>query len=313
MFERYSPGTARAESAVTPDVEDYADNEVLYRLLRRLPDELRQEHLARIEHLEDEEAEGYLYALHERRNAALRETAVSDEVLRPYFESNQERLWQALETEVFTSEENHIGAGTTARIKRLDLAGYAEDDALPASLAVKYLVSPNSKTLSASGEHDMVAEVEQMQAIERAEIAAIGADARVRVPHPYFYYQKGKTQCYGMELVDGVNLEQGISGSLQPAMREELARVFAEVDREMLFKEIDAFFDTMHSICIHGDIKPRNLMASRDGKIYVIDFGQSVLATSVDEKSQTAFEELKEAEKASTRDAVRFFLDALGR
>jgi len=302
---------APKESLAQADIDDFADNPTLYRLLRMLPTELRREHINRIEHLEDEEAEGYLYALHERRDAALRESQVSDDTLRPYFESNQERLWQALENEVFTSEENHLGAGTTARIKRLDLTSFAPDAALPESLAVKYLVTPNSKTLSASGEHDMVAEVEQMQAIERAELAAIGVNARVRVPHPYFYYQKGKTQCYGMERIDGVNLDQGISGSVSPTMREELARAFADVDREALFEEIDMFFDTMHGICIHGDIKPRNLMASRDGKIYVIDFGQAVLATAVDEKSQAAFEELKEAEKSSTRDAVRFFLDAL--
>lgn len=313
MIERFSGNTRhpRQEAPDQADIEDYRDNATLYRLLRMLPAELRREHLGRIEHLEDDEAEGYLYALHERRDAALRESSVSDEALRPYFESNQERIWASLETDVFTSEQNHVGAGTTARIKRLDIA--TEDPSLPESLAVKYLVRPNSKTLSASGEHDMIAEVEQMQAIERAEIAAIGADARVRVPHPYFYYQKGKTQCYGMELIDGVNLEQSLSDSLQPDMREELAQAFAGVDREALLKEIDMFFDTMHSICIHGDIKPRNLMASRDGKIYVIDFGQAVLTTAVDEKSQPAFEELKEAEKTNTRDAVRFFLDGLSR
>ncbi len=315
MIERFGgqSRTPRQEVNDHADVEDFRDNPTLYRLLRMLPPELRREHIARIEHLEDDEAEGYLYALHERRDAALRESSVSDDSLRPYFESNQERIWTALENEVFTSEENHVGAGTTARIKSLDISSFAKDSSLPESLAVKYLVTPNSKTLSASGEHDMIAEVEQMQAIERAELAAIGANARVRVPHPYFYYQKGKTQCYGMELVDGVNLEQGMSASLQPAVREELAQAFADVDREALFKEIDTFFDTMHGICIHGDIKPRNLMASRDGKIYVIDFGQAVLATAVDEKSQPAFEELKEAEKSNTKDAVRFFLDGLYR
>lgn len=299
--------------SVSHDIEDFADNPTLYRLLRRLPPELRSEHMRKIEHLEDEEAEGYLYALHERRDAALRESAVSDDALRPHFESNQERIWSALETEIFTREDNHVGAGTTARIKRFDLSEYADGEELPDALAIKYLVSPNSKTLSASGEHDMIAEVEQMQAIERAEIEAIGKDARVRVPHPYFYYQKGKTQCYGMELIDGVNLEQGISGSLQADAKETYRKAFAGVDREALYAEIETFFDTMHAICIHGDIKPRNLMASKDGHIYVIDFGQAVLATAVDEKSQAAFEELKEAEKRSTKDAVRFFLDGLVR
>lgn len=308
------PSTQRTARENPPraiaELEDYTDNETLYTLLARLPKELRQEHLTRIEHLNDDEAEGYLYALHERRDAAIRESNVSDEELKPYFEEHKRTIWESLETSVFTDEQNHIGAGTTARIKSFDLSSFGPN-APVSEVAVKYLVTPNSKTLSASGEHDMVVEVEQMQAIEQAEIEANGTDTRVRVPHPYFHYRKGKIQCYGMERIDGVNLEQGAAGRFDSDFKDALRSALKDVKRDTFMNDIDRFFDTMHSICLHGDIKPRNLMISRDGTLYIIDFGQSVLATHVDEKSQSAFEELKEMEKRSTKDALRFFLDRL--
>lgn len=301
----------RPAAPAGPELEDFADNPALYTLLARLPRELRDEHMSRIEHLADDEAEGYLYALHERRAGALRESSVSDESLKPYFDAHQEELWNALETDIFTNNDNLIRNGTTASVKRLDFKDIAAEGAPEDPIAVKYLISPNSKTLSASGEHDMIAEVEQIQAIERAELAAIGANARIRVPHPYFYYQKGKIQCYGMQLIDGINLEQGRSGEYSLEMKQDLAAAFATVDRKALMQEIDMFFDTMHTLCLHGDIKPRNLMVSRDGCLYVIDFGQSVLTSTIDEKSGPAFEELKDAEKQNTKDAMRFFLDSL--
>lgn len=290
------------------DVEDYVDNETLYLLLRKLPKELQVEQMRRIDGLEDEEAIEHLQSFHERRTEALRESVVSDETLKPYFEANKEKIWEALETTVFTDEENYLGAGTTARIKRFDLSSIAEDAAPVPELAVKYLVTPNERTLSASGEHDMLLEVEKFQAIERAELLANGEDIRVRVPHPYFSYQKGKTQCYGMQLIDGVNLEQGRMGRYTPDQKEAFRTAFKDVDTESILKDVDRFFDTMHSICLHGDVKPRNLMVSREGFFYVIDLGQSLLPTQVDDRGQDAFEELKTAEKKNAKEAVRIFL-----
>ena len=54
-------------------------------------------------------------------------------------------------------------------------------------------------------------------------------------------------------------------------------------------------------------------MVSRDGHFYVIDFGQSVLASGVNEQSASAFGEIKDMEKKQAKDAIRFFLDALER
>lgn len=291
------------------DVEDFQDSPELYRLLLKLPKALRQQHLARIVHLEEEEATGYLLALHERREAALRESMVSDTDLAPFFEENKEEIWSALETTVFTDAENLIGHGTTARIQRFDLSEIGGGDA--PTLAIKYLVSPTEKTLSVSGEHDLILELEQLRKIEEAEIKNIGADARIRVPHPYFYYRKGKIQCYGMEEIRGVNLEQAMSPDLEPERKAKIQAALERLDTQALMKDVDSFFDTMHGFCLHGDIKPKNLMISDDGNFYVIDFGQSVLTTHVSDKAQSAFEELKDTEKKNTKEIIGYFLNSL--
>lgn len=301
----------RKAEHIESEIEDFKDNEELYRLLVRIPAPLRAQHISNIEHLSDEEATGYLYAFHERRDAALRESVVSDEELKGYFDIHKEAIWDALENHVFTDSDNLIGAGTTARIKRFDMAEVGDKDEVAPILAIKYLVSPTEKTLSVSGEHDLIAEIEQLQRIEAAEIEALGKDSLIRVPHPYFYYSKGKRQCYGMELIDGINMERGMSGEYDEALKEELRATFADLDRAELMRQVDLFFDTVHPICLHGDVKPRNLMVSREGTFYVIDFGQSVLATNINDKQQEASEELKDAEKKNAKEAIGFFLSEL--
>jgi RIO-like serine/threonine protein kinase len=136
-------------------------------------------------------------------------------------------------------------------------------------------------------------------------------DISLRVPHPYFYYKKGAIQCYGMELINGINLEQGIAGEYGSDMEEALQASLRNVDRDVLNDEIEQFFDAMHTVCLHGDIKPANIMVSREGKFYVIDFGQSVLTNDISEKDRDAFEVKKQDEKDGTRAAIRFFLSAL--
>lgn len=294
-----------------PDVEleDFADSPQLTTLLKRLPAELRQVHMQRIADLSDEEATGYLYALHESREEALRESDVSDESLTVYFGEHEKEIFSALETHVFSSTENHVGAGTTARIKSFDLSQFGQDEA--PTVAVKYLVSPTQKTLSVSGEHDLLAELEQLKKIEEVEREALGMHSRLRVPHPYFYYRKGKTQCYAMELIDGFNLEQAVDEDMRPDQKEALRSALENLDEEALMEEIDVFFSTMHSICLHGDTKPRNIMVSNTGQFYIIDFGQSVLATSVDERSGPAFDQLKEDEKSNAKNIVKRFLKTI--
>jgi tRNA A-37 threonylcarbamoyl transferase component Bud32 len=295
-----------------PELEDFKDNEELHRLLLRLPIQLRQVHMQHIADLHEDAATEYLYALHERRGEALRESVVNDENLRSYFDSHKEQIFKALETTLFADEESVIGRGTTAKINRLDLhAMDSESSENVPEMAIKYLITPNDQTLNVAAEHDLIAEVEQLRKIEFAESAA-GADKfHIRVPHPYFYHRKGKIQCYGMELIDGINLDAVGSTVRNIDLKEELKETLKDIDQGALMQEIDLFFDTMHTICLHGDVKRGNMMVSRDGHFYVIDFGQSKLMTSVSDTHVETLEVAKEGEKRVAKKCVHDFLKEL--
>jgi RIO-like serine/threonine protein kinase len=64
----------------------------------------------------------------------------------------------------------------------------------------------------------------------------------------------------------------------------------------------------MHTVCLHGDIKPANLMVSRDGRIMPIDLGQAVLTNNISEADYESFENLKEDEKKKAKLVLAIFL-----
>ena len=74
---------------------------------------------------------------------------------------------------------------------------------------------------------------------------------------------------------------------------------------------IERFFATMHTYCIHGDIKPRNLMLGENGVIYVIDFGQSILVHNVPGGAEVQLDNLMDDEIASTKTIVRTALNRI--
>jgi len=296
------------ESLPEATADDFADSPELYGMLRRLPAELQGTHAARMSDMDDGDAFSYIRDVLEKRDMAVRESVVSDASVEPYFNEHQEEIWKHLETDVFTDTQNLLGAGQTARIKEFALE---QDGGETLPMAIKYLVTPTAKTLSVSGEHDLIREVERVRAIELAEKEQESKVPHVRVPHPYFYYKKGKIQCYGMERIDGIDLEQGINGTVDEETRAELRTALAGIDRHALMQELDLFFDTMHEICIHGDMKPANIMVNKEGRFYVIDFGQSTLVNDVDDKSRDALEVLKGDDKENAQRSIRQFLDAL--
>lgn len=299
----------KREELVPATVDDFGDMPQVQSMLHRLPPELQAIHAARISDMDEEHAFEYLFNLLDRRESAVREFVVSDESVSFYFHAHEREIWKDLETRVFTDPDNFLGSGQTARVKRYGLSNEKTKEKIP--LAVKYLLTPTEKTLSVSGEHDLIREVERVHAIEEAEHEIHADDLRIRVPHPYFYYKNEKIQCYGMEYIDGITLEQGMKGDYDPAFKEALLQNLQALDREVLFGEVDLFFDAVHHVCLHGDIKPANIMVSREGKFYVIDFGQSILAHEISDKDAWAFEMLKEDEKKGTKDSIRFFLNAL--
>ncbi len=262
--------------------------------------------------LRDDAAQVYLESILEKRDRAMREGHISDPILKEDFINQEEYLWKLLETKVFLDKNNTLGFGQTARVKRLSLDEEGFHSPLK-SVAVKYLIHPTEKTLSASGEHDLIHEVERIEAIERSEDSLEVPVDILRVPHPYFHYQNGKIQCYGMEEIDGITLEKGISQSIDPGLKEELKEKFRVMNLETINAEVERFFSIMHETCLHGDIKAANLMVSREGRFYVIDFGQSVLARDISDKEIEAFENLKDEEKRNVKILIRAFLDALSK
>ncbi len=112
---------------------------------------------------------GYLLGVVEARRVSLEEFKSTDPHFRELIAEPKfgERLQGLLE-----SPEETLGAGQTARVKRLSLAGER-------NAAVKYLLTPTQKTLSAEGEHDMLWEVDTVTHIEEEE-HKIGAGSRIR-------------------------------------------------------------------------------------------------------------------------------------
>src|SRR5262249_8882613 len=121
---------------------------------------------------------------------------------------------------------NYLGHGKTARVKSFELDGLEDD------LAVKYLLTPTQKTLSAKGEYDMIQEAKRLTEIEREE-KRLGAGENISVPHVHFHFKRGKFQCYGMELIKGTTLEQYVKNRVETGRRptpmdEDIEKVLKE-------------------------------------------------------------------------------------
>lgn len=292
-----------------PTAEDYTDNPILFGLLNKLPSELATFHITKIEteNLSDNEAQEYLEGILQKREDVSRVSEVSDKNIEKYFKGRELEIFSLLESTVFFDTENHLGNGMTAKVK----AYLLETNEVEVPMAIKYVTTPNAKTLSASGEHDVILEVERIQEIEEIEKKDADVLEHIRVPHPYFHHKNKDIQCYGMELIDGVTLEQGTNNNWSDELRDDIKRSLEKIPLQKLFDEVDLFFNNMHDYCLHGDIKPANIMVRRDGTFYVIDFGQSVLSSRISDKQRDQFETIKQDEKDQTKSAIRFLYKSL--
>jgi ABC1 atypical kinase-like domain len=274
-------------------------------LLNRLPQELQDRHTSVMEEqkLSEDEMVIYLREIIHRRIEAKTESVISDTSFEQMI-SDKKSFFDHIETVLRHDRDAYIGNGTTALIQLLEVG---DGGAEKIKVAVKYLVNPNGKTLTAAGEHDIIREVEQILQIERLVEPVRGNLQHIRVPHPYFHHKKSE-QCYGMEYVDGYTVDDILQGKLFEDDLEQLKASFSGVTIEDFEGEVNLFFEKIHQYCHHGDIKPKNMMLSKSGKLYLIDFGQSYLMSHIPEKARSQEDNLADAESKRCKD---FLISAL--
>jgi serine/threonine protein kinase len=296
------------------NVSDYED-EPYYRLLRKLPKELAKNHMryADAQAMTNEEIANYLTEIVANRREAITVSGISDPAIQEIFKGEEAQLFHTLETTVFHNPDNYLGEGMTARVKLFDVQTTQDTKDQPLRMAIKYIITPTAKTLTAEQEHGVIIEVERMRMIEAAEKAFPRRSKYIRVPHPYLYHSTEHVDLYGMECIDGITLEQAArEGMLHQDMKEALRNSqLMTVPKEELDGYIERFVHTMHQYCLHGDIKPRNIMVNREGVLYIIDFGQSVMLHNMPNKSEDAVENLKSAEIEQTKTAVHSLIHKL--
>ena len=292
-------------------VSDYED-EPYYNILRKLPKELAKNHMRYVDAqaMTSDEITTYLHEIVASRREAMTASAISDPMIQEIFKGEEAQLFRTLETTVFHNPDNYLGKGMTASVKLFEVSTSHGEQIEPIKMAIKYVITPTAKTITAEQEHGVIKEVERMRMVEAAEKAFPRRSKYIRVPHPILYHSTEHINLYGMECIDGITLEQaGQEGMLHQDMKEALRNSqLMTVPKEELDGYIERFFDTMHQLCLHGDIKPKNIMVNREGVLYVIDFGQSVMVHNIPGKAVEALENLKSDEISQTKSAVHTLL-----
>jgi hypothetical protein len=157
----------------------------LLRRFQELPSPLWPRHFAAMEALAkknpEEDADQlrmeYLLGVIAAREHAIVEFESKDSFFHneAFMSGEQAGAFHARLQELFASREHILGSGMTARVKSMQVEGF------DAPIAVKYLVTPTAKTLSAQGEHDMLYEVEVVTKVEKRD-AQLGVGNYIRVP-----------------------------------------------------------------------------------------------------------------------------------
>lgn len=283
------------------ELTDYED-EPFYLLLRQLPPELAKRCIIEIEDqlLDDNAAAELIERRIAGRMEAVTETHFSDPAFEAFSEQYDGDLLKHIETDLFSDTDHQIGHGNTAKVHELDTHGQFDP------VAVKYLIRPQEGTVSTRVEHNIVHEVKRITAVEKRLDKVSEEVPHIRVPHPYFHHTTDKIQCYGMEKINGVNLQSAIEGIISPELEDELDKV--EFDLEALEKEVDRFFDAMHGYCLHGSVKTDNMMIDTQGRFFIVDFGNSTLLSEVSAGDEDWLEAKKAEEIAAAKRSIHQFL-----
>lgn len=302
-------GLPKRNETITSEIDDYAESS-FYPLLLRLPKNLVAKHLNYIEqeNRSDEEIAIYLNDIINKRRESLTESSISDKNFESLLEVTPEKIFKDLESTVFTSTSKPLGTGMTARVKPYSVPTINGD----VDMAIKYVVTPTTKTLTAEQEHNVIKEVERMKKVEEMESKHERRSRHIKVPHTYLHHKSEHLQCYGMEQIKGRTLEEATA---DPAPIEFLQTLknspLVQVPEDELMGYIKRFFQTIHEYYLHGDMKPGNLMVSETGMIYVIDFGQSIANNNVPKGAEEQLSNLQDEEIKIAQQSVRFLLQKL--
>jgi serine/threonine protein kinase len=104
------------------------------------------------------------------------------------------------------------------------------------------------------------------------------ADLHPKLEHPHIVrcwkaYLNEPPQGLLLEYIDGMNLRQYVNYLRETKPREE-DRYMRGEEILQLMKELSGALDYLHSMgFIHCDLKPENIMRSKDGKFFLMDFG----------------------------------------
>lgn len=306
MLER---APKRSEIPRSVDVDDY-EGAAFYPTLLKIPKNLVEKHLIHIENekLSDEEASTYLNEVLLKRKESFTESRISDEAFDNSLEITPEKMFKDLESSVFIDDKNYLGTGMTARVKSYSVP---TKDGMK-DLAIKYVVTPTSKTITAEQEHNVIKEVERMRKVEEMETKHERRSNHIRVPHTYLHHKSERLQCYGMERINGMTLEQSVSSHVPEEFLRSLKNSpLVQVSEDELMGYVQRFFETMHEYCLHGDMKPGNIMVSETGMLYIIDFGQSISLVNVPGGAEDQLSNLQDEEIKIAQQSIRALLRKL--
>ena len=108
--------------------------------------------------------------------------------------------------------------------------------------------------------------------------------------------------CTLLELIELPSRKQAILKSLHMTEKELISFLTDKDKHEKIQKDLEI----MHQQgVIHGDIHPRNIMLSKNGSLFLIDFGNFILPTAV--HTNTPYEQLENVKEID----IKSFLNSL--
>ncbi len=103
----------------------------------------------------------------------------------------------------------------------------------------------------------------------------------IRTPKPLFCMNHGGMEVLAMERVNGYTVKEIIEGNLD---------LPSDFDLEIFFQELSKFIEKMHNNRIyHRDFHEGNVMIDKNGKPWIIDFGDARFAFSEEEAYSSSF------------------------